>query len=98
MFLDGVAKLKQAAAGNGPLLHLLGSDMLGHGDWCSLQSLCLPRAPGRPSRQGSVTRGNPGLCIVLISTFSPQLLHEVRNFDVKLSRIGSFPAAPGTRN
>lgn len=42
--------------------------------------------------------GTQGLCIVLISTFSPQLLHEVRKFDVKLSHIGSFTAAPGTRN
>lgn len=96
MFLDGVAKLKLLLELGLPAP---GSNVLGHGDWCSLQSLCLSQALGRPLRQGSIMGGNPGLHIVLVSTFfSPQFSHEVRNFDAKLSRTGSFPTAPGTRN
>lgn len=71
------------------LLCLLGSDRLGPGVWCSLQSPCMG---------GQCYRGNPGLCIMLVSTFSPLLLHEVRSFVVKLSHFGSVPATPGTRN
>lgn len=36
---------------------LAGSEALARGDWCSLQSLYLPRAPGRPLGHGSVTGG-----------------------------------------
>lgn len=86
--LNGVAKLKQTAAGNGPLLCLLGFQTV---PWCLV-------SPSEPWVTGSVKDGNSGLCVLLVSPSSPQLLHEVRNFDVKLSCLGSFPTAPGTGN
>lgn len=67
MSLDGVAKPKDVAAGNGPLCSLLGSDRLGPGVWCFLLNLCLPW----PSRQSSVTRGTKGCASCWSQHFLP---------------------------
>lgn len=82
-----------AAAGNGPLCS---AGLRQAGPWC----LVFPPEPwsAMALMGGQCYRGNLGLCIMLVSTFSPLLLHKIRNFVVKLSRFGSVPATSGTRN
>lgn len=94
MSLDGVAKLKQAAAGNGPLCSVCWVQT----GWALVSGVPARAFVSHGHHGRAVLQGTPGLCIMLVSTFSPLLLHEVRNFVVKLSRFGSVPATPGTRN